>query len=439
MANMAIMRTQKHRSKASVGGIGDHMNRAVETPNADPACSDQNRTWTPENGWRSWFEAPPVPGSQVAALDARLDEFRAAGGKVQKNAVQVVELLLGASPEVFKDPDFRLDDWAQAQIDWLHKEFGKSNVLEAVLHLDETTPHIHALVFPQVMRVDNRGGDRRSEARHDAKGAPERAAKPALAAAHWLNGSKRLSELQTNYAQAMKPFGLERGQERSRAKHQTIKQFYGSIERIERAAKIPAYAVSSAVDALLEPRMVCSASRRDEQKERQRRLAEVATKLHKVAKAREQRGPPLFSSATEAGMTPTEWGEYQAREQELEAFSTRKAALAVMRERLRETEGWYKERLAEATKEAKAEYEKLPPVLARRYLDGEGELWKGEPVVLDRAAVEAAVGKTRAVRQAAKGASPDEVAALIPGAGYTTGKQMLEELWSSGKAPWKTW
>ena len=293
MANMAIMRTQKHRSKASVGGIGDHMNRAVETPNADPACSDQNRTWTPENGWRSWFEAPPVPGSQVAALDARLDEFRAAGGKVQKNAVQVVELLLGASPEVFKDPDFRLDDWAQAQIDWLHKEFGKSNVLEAVLHLDETTPHIHALVFPQVMRVDNRGGDRRSEARHDAKGAPERAAKPALAAAHWLNGSKRLSELQTNYAQAMKPFGLERGQERSRAKHQTIKQFYGSIERIERAAKIPAYAVSSAVDALLEPRMVCSASRRDEQKERQRRLAEVATKLHKVAKAREQQALSL--------------------------------------------------------------------------------------------------------------------------------------------------
>ena len=51
--------------------------------------------------------------------------------------------------------------------------------------------------------------------------------------------------------------------------------------------------MSSAVDALLEPRMVCSASRRDEQKERQRRLAEVATKLHKVAKAREQQALSL--------------------------------------------------------------------------------------------------------------------------------------------------
>lgn len=293
MANMAIMRTQKHRSKASVGGIGDHMNRAVETPNADPACSDQNRTWTPENGWRSWFEAPPVPGSQVAALDARLDEFRAAGGKVQKNAVQVVELLLGASPEVFKDPDFRLDDWAQAQIDWLHKEFGKSNVLEAVLHLDETTPHIHALVFPQVMRVDNRGGDRRSEARHDAKGAPERAAKPALAAAHWLNGSKRLSELQTNYAQAMKPFGLERGQERSKAKHTTIKQFYGSIERIEKAAQIQSGHVGRTIQALPEPRLVSTPNQREVTRRRQRELAEVATKLHKVAKAREQQALSL--------------------------------------------------------------------------------------------------------------------------------------------------
>jgi len=289
----AILRTGKHHTRASVGGMGEHMNRERETPNADPESSLQNRTWTAEAGWRSWAESPPVRGSQQAALEASLDAFKEAGGKVQKNAVLCVELLMSASPEAFKQPDFRLDDWAQAQIDWLHKEFGKSNVLEAVLHLDETTPHIHALVFPQVMRVDNRGGDRRSEARHDAKGAPERAAKPALAAAHWLNGSKRLSELQTSYAQAMEPFGLERGQERSRAKHQTIKQFYGSIERIERAAKIPAYVVSSAVEALLEPRMVCSASRRDEQKERQRRLAEVATKLLKTAKAREQQALSL--------------------------------------------------------------------------------------------------------------------------------------------------
>jgi hypothetical protein len=229
----------------------------------------------------------------VAALEARLDAFKQAGGKVQKNAVQCVELFMGASPEAFKQPDFKLDDWAQAQVDWLHETFGKGNVLEAVLHLDETTPHMHALIFPQVMRVDNRGGDRRSEARHDAKQAPERAAKPALSAAHWLNGSKRLAALQTSYAEAMQPFALERGQERSRAKHQTIRQFYGSIERIERAAEIRGEVVNRAVAALPEPRMFSTPTQRDEHKDRQRRLAEVATKLHKTAKAREQQALSL--------------------------------------------------------------------------------------------------------------------------------------------------
>ena len=145
MASKAIMRTHKHRSKASVGGMGKHMNRAEETPNADPARRDLNRTWSVEHGWRSWAESPPVEGSQQAALDARLEAFREAGGKVQKNAVQMVELFLGASPEAFAQEGFDLDRGAQAQIDWLHETFGKGNVLEAVLHLDETTPHVHAM------------------------------------------------------------------------------------------------------------------------------------------------------------------------------------------------------------------------------------------------------------------------------------------------------
>ena len=42
---------------------------------------------------------------------------------------------------------------------------------------------------------------------------------------------KTLRVLQTEYAEAMKPFGMERGVEHSRAKHEDIRHAYGAQER----------------------------------------------------------------------------------------------------------------------------------------------------------------------------------------------------------------
>jgi hypothetical protein len=214
---------------------------------------------------------------------------------VQRNAVQVVELFLGASPEAFKQRRLDLDQWAQAQIDWLHETFGEGNVLEAVLHMDETTPHVHAMVFPQIMRVERRGGNRRGEdaAAAGAREAPERPARPVLSASHWLDGGKRMTALQTGYASAMKRFGLQRGQERSRAKHESVQRFYGNLRRIEQAAAIREDAVSRAIERLPEPRLFSTTAQRDKQQRRQRELADLATKLSRIAKAREQQALDL--------------------------------------------------------------------------------------------------------------------------------------------------
>ena len=291
----AILRSQKHGSKSSAGGMGKHMGRHQDTPNADPERWGENRTWSADHGWQSWKESPPVEGSQLAALEARLEAFRAAGGRVQRNAVQVVELFMGASPEAFKQKRLDLDQWAQAQIDWLHETFGEGNVLEAVLHMDETTPHVHAMVFPQIMRVERRGGNRRGEdaAAADAREAPERPARPVLSASHWLDGGKRLTALQTGYASAMRRFGLKRGQERSRAKHESVQRFYGNLRRIEQAAAIREDAVSRAIERLPEPRLFSTTAQRDKQQKRQRELADLATKLSRIARAREQQALDL--------------------------------------------------------------------------------------------------------------------------------------------------
>ncbi len=58
--------------------------------------------------------------------------------------------MLSGSPEDMKRirQAGQLDAWAKDSCGWLQKTFGKENVVSAVLHLDEKTPHIHATVVP---------------------------------------------------------------------------------------------------------------------------------------------------------------------------------------------------------------------------------------------------------------------------------------------------
>lgn len=222
----AIMRLAKHKvGAASLAAMGEHMGRHRDTPNADPARRGDNRTWTPANGWVSWAEREPVKGSQVAAVEARLADFRARGGRVQKNAVACIEAILTASPEAFAAP-FDLDEWAEAQIAWASKVFGANNVVEAVMHLDESTPHIHLLVVPEVMKTETRGRRPKGD-----KGAGP--LKPCLAANDFVGDRARLSELQSDYAGDMARFGLERGVRGSRANHKAVRHWYGEIAERE--------------------------------------------------------------------------------------------------------------------------------------------------------------------------------------------------------------
>ncbi|MFX7117508.1 plasmid recombination protein, partial [Acinetobacter baumannii] len=73
------------------------------------------------------------------------------------------------------------------------------------LHMDEKTPHIEAYVMPF---------DKRNR----------------LNCRSFLGGAKKLTELQTEYANAMAPMGLTRGMKGSPATHTTVKQFYALIE-----------------------------------------------------------------------------------------------------------------------------------------------------------------------------------------------------------------
>ena len=234
----AILRTAKHRSARSVGGMGRHMNRTRPTPNADETARHRNATYTPGDGWVRWSER--APRSLSEQLSERLADFKARGGKLRKDSVLAVELMLSASPDWFKTASReQTQEWLRRNVAWIEDTFGRDNVLQVALHLDETTPHLHAFLVPEVEMVETRG-------RKPKAGSPAsvKTPKPALAASHWLDGRAKLGELQDRYAAAMAPMGLERGLKGSGARHRTIRSYYAAAEAVmgqePGAVRIPA-------------------------------------------------------------------------------------------------------------------------------------------------------------------------------------------------------
>jgi hypothetical protein len=140
--------------------------------------------------------------------------------KVRKDAVVSVEVLLTSGPEFFdgiekdrvklsKNPAFLT--WLAKSLDWAKKEFG-SNLVDATLHMDESTPHLHLMAVP--LTKDGR------------------------LCAKEVMGRTEMQRRQTSYGEAMKPLGLVRGEPATETKrrHIRLKEEAGSGGRASQLA-----------------------------------------------------------------------------------------------------------------------------------------------------------------------------------------------------------
>ena len=195
----AIARIAKLKS-GSVGASGQHTRRARETLNANPEIANIRFIGQPDS--------PDLPSLETIVRERIGDQT------IRKNGVLCVEMLLTASPEYFRPNDpskagyyepERLADFQQAVHSWLDKEYG-DRIVRAELHLDESTPHVHAYLVP----LDERG-------KLNCRGL--------------FGGREKLSQFQDSYANALSPLGLERGIKGSRAKHTTVKQYYAAVTK----------------------------------------------------------------------------------------------------------------------------------------------------------------------------------------------------------------
>lgn len=305
----AILRTQKLKSGQAVRRSLAHAYREQDTPNADASRTPDNTHIGAESGREA-----------LERFNGMLPD------KVRKNAVLAVEYLVTASPEAMQAKTRKEQDayFADA-LEWLKERHGAGNVVCAGIHRDETTPHMYAYVVPK----DERGK---------------------LNCRAFLGGSKALSEMQTEFAEKVgRQHGLERGTERSRARHTSIREYYGRVQAAERPApgvNVPEPSVSERLrpkdygqrvaNSVLEQigpdwkRMQAKATATDAAREEARREREQAAKLRDELRQQRERADKLQQTANTLYQvaqlfSPEEVKERAARQKEARQERAREA------------------------------------------------------------------------------------------------------------------
>jgi len=169
---------------------GEHNERTGNTPNADPERRHENVRLVGSGDW-------------LADVQARVAEatYKRSDSAIYDFAFYVSNGFFDGKPAAL------LDEWARRTLDWLAQSFGgERNVVAAVLHKDETTPHIQTMVVP----IDERGHMN----------------------AHGFTGTKgQVIALHDSYNAAVEHLGLDRGIRGSVATHQTVREWYGKIQQ----------------------------------------------------------------------------------------------------------------------------------------------------------------------------------------------------------------
>lgn len=188
----AYMSIEKVKSINHLNGKMNHNYRLMEVANADPACGNNEEIIAmKEKNYTAAFRKK-IADSEYYKTN-----------KVRKNAVIALEVLMTFSKDDINK--FDLDSWKQANAQWMKKTFGEDNVISLMYHGDESVPHLHGIVIPM----------------------KEGALKSYL----FIGSRAKLREMQDDYANAMKDFGLKRGLKNSRALHKDITKYYAELKR----------------------------------------------------------------------------------------------------------------------------------------------------------------------------------------------------------------
>ena len=212
----AVLHLEKEKGTDS--RMSAHIERTVHPKNAD-------RTRTHLN--RELVQFPEGVRNRTQAIAHRI-ETAGIRRKVSANQVKAIRILLTGSNKDMKqmEAEGRIEDWCNDSLKWIRETYGEQNLVSAVLHMDEKTPHIHATVIPIVT------GERRKAGQEEQNGKKKYRKKnpqDVRLCADDVMARHRLKHYQDTYAQAMNKYGLQRGVDGSLAKHISTMQYYKQL------------------------------------------------------------------------------------------------------------------------------------------------------------------------------------------------------------------
>lgn len=179
----SIVHVEKVKSGA-LRGIENHMMRLKESRTNPDIVAER----TPEN-------STIISGDRLLAkVKTRIAELKIKR-KPRSDATYLVDFIAGASPEDLKSWRRETQDrYFQETVDFMARRYGRENIMYAVVHRDEATPHLHIGIVP-VTR------DGRLSARD-------------------IFTPQELKKLHTEYhAEVGAKYGLERGEQGGKKKH----------------------------------------------------------------------------------------------------------------------------------------------------------------------------------------------------------------------------
>lgn len=192
----------KRRGRVTLSSVDGHLARTRPTKNADPTRTHLNQWWV------------GGPGDLRADAQAKIAAAGIDRLALRKDATIANDILLSISPQWFRplDPDAagtweprRLAAFKREAIAFLKDQF-PGVLISAVLHLDEATPHVHAVVVPLMPGPDGSNTMRLSG---------RDAFNPA-----------RLTALQNAWETRLSPLGVGPREKGSKAIHRPLKTFY---------------------------------------------------------------------------------------------------------------------------------------------------------------------------------------------------------------------
>ena len=143
MAQHAILRFEKHKGNPARPLEAHHERQKDEyasNPDIDTSRSKYN------------FHIVRPEGRYYHFIQSQIEQ---AGCRTRKDSTRFVDTLVTASPEFFKGKSTKeIQAFFQRAADFLTHRVGRENIVSAVVHMDEKTPHLHLTFVP--LTKDNR-------------------------------------------------------------------------------------------------------------------------------------------------------------------------------------------------------------------------------------------------------------------------------------------